>query len=252
MQSIKSLGQNFLVHPQVSRKIVNSSNPGFDDVYLEVGPGKGALSFELAPVVKKLICVEKDYRMIMFLKKKISDSAYSNVELIHDDILQYQPSENIDRKYKVIGSLPYNISKRIIRKFLTIKKNRPKTLTFVIQKEVAEDYCAQAPNATFLSNMANLYADCSFLFKLRPDHFKPRPRVDSAVIQFMLHKPEPNAEKKVKFIKRVFMHPRKKVKNNVKIDTNCELLDLRPAQLNPEQMQKLFLLYNSQRNENKR
>src|SRR3989338_5703303 len=107
---IKSLGQNFLVNPTVTRRIIDACNLKSTDTVLEIGPGKGALTRALAEKAKKVIAIEKDHRLSAHLIKEYPGS---NIQIVHGDILNY-PLGTLPPNTKIIGNLPYNIVTPII------------------------------------------------------------------------------------------------------------------------------------------
>ena len=211
----KSLGQNFLTSRDVAQELVGAADIGQNDTVVEVGPGGGMVTQYIVNECKQLIAVEYDERFIKMLKNRFLDD--SNFRIIHKDILTFEPDKfNLSQRgYKVIGSLPYNISKKIIKKFLE-EKIQPESITVIIQKEVAEDYSADVPKATFLSNYIQIYGRCDFLQVVSKSDFNPQPKVDGAIIRINLTKfPKYNAKKFSKFLKNAFMNPRKKLLNNL-------------------------------------
>lgn len=260
MKPLKHLGQNFLNRKQIAERIVSSSNPDGNSTFLEIGPGKGALTFLLYPRVKELICVEKDPRLYQFMKEEISKRKIPNITIINADILDFKAERLKTSRYNIIGSLPFNISKKIIKKFIQEEEIRPQEMTFVIQKDVAENYIAQSPRSTHLSNYAGLFSDCKILFNISAKNFDPIPKVDSSVIQFILKIPHPKSNEKSKFLKQIFHHPRKTARNNLRGMIPKEQwpagqkkllsvvnLDKRPAELTLKQLEDLFMMYNTLR-----
>lgn len=260
MKPLKHLGQNFLNRKQMAERIVSASDPDGNSTFLEIGPGKGALTFLLYPKVKRLICVEKDPRLYQFIKEEISQRNITNITIINKDILDFRAESLQTDNYNIIGSLPFNISKKIIKKFIQDEKIRPQNMTFVIQKDVAENYIAQAPRSTYLSNYAMLFSGCKILFDISAKNFSPIPKVDSSVIQFILKTPHEKSSQKAKFLKQIFHHPRKTVRNNLKgmipkdqwtaaqeQFLNIVNMNKRPAELALRQLEDLFMMYNTLR-----
>ncbi len=116
----KGLGQNFLIDKNILQKIIESAEIKPTDTVLEVGPGIGTLTKELAQKAGKVIAVEKDGAMIEILKETLKD--YKNVEIINGDILKLENSEffkNLKIKnYKIVSNIPYYLTSPLIRKFL--------------------------------------------------------------------------------------------------------------------------------------
>lgn len=258
MKPLKHLGQNFLNSKQITERIVAASNPKDNTICLEIGPGKGALTFMLSQKVKTLICVEKDPRLCQFLNTEISQRKISNITIINADILDFDVESLKTEKYDITGSLPFNVSKKIIKKFIQDEKIRPQQMTFVIQKDVAENYTAESPRSTYLSNYARLFSDCEILFNITAANFNPVPKVDSSVIQFVLKPPRKHSSQKSKFLKQIFGQPRKTARNNLRGMIHRKQwqsahekfagivnLDKRPAELTLNQLESLFMMYNT-------
>lgn len=211
----KQFGQNFLKNKSAAKKLVDSLDLTKEDVVIEIGPGHGAVTELILPKVKKLIAIEIDEELIGHLKYKFKK--YESFELINKDVLKIENEELGMKKkeYKVIGSLPYNISKPIIKKFLT-EEPKPSTMSFIIQKEVAEDYAADAPRATFLSNFAKVYSEAEYIETVKASDFHPMPKVDGGIVKFRINNERMVKDGElVKFIKIGFSSPRKILMNNL-------------------------------------
>jgi 16S rRNA (adenine1518-N6/adenine1519-N6)-dimethyltransferase len=210
----KSLGQNFLNNKKYINELVDSLDINEDELVIEIGPGKGYVTEEILKRTKNLILIEKDDSLIPYLSEKFSDS----VKLIHDDVLEINfPKLTANRPYKVIGSLPYNISKRIIYNLLN-NTHKPSQISLIIQKEVAKEYSSKAPKATLLSNFANLYSEVK-LSKVVPSiYFTPKPKVDGQIITFsnISQKFEQNTEL-WRIIRTGFSSPRKILASNLNV-----------------------------------
>ena len=170
----KRLGQNFLIDKSVLSKIISAADLSPDDIVLEVGPGLGILTLELAKRVKKVIAVEKDKKMIEILKNVLNDKNVKNVEVVEGDILKidtllrhpeprvagrristgvhdeiFPPrqarGQNDNLSYKIISNIPYYLTSPLIRKFLEAKSPL-EFMVLMIQKEVAQRICARPPS----------------------------------------------------------------------------------------------------------
>jgi 16S rRNA (adenine1518-N6/adenine1519-N6)-dimethyltransferase len=209
----KSLGQNFLNNQKYIKELVDSLEIKENELVIEIGPGKGFVTEEILKRTKNLILIEKDDSLIPFLNEKFPE----DVNIIHQDVLKVNFSElTLSRPYKVIGSLPYNISKRIIYVLLT-NSHKPTQISLIIQKEVAKEYSARAPKNTILSNFANLHSDIK-LSKVVPSiYFTPKPKVDGQIISFknILEKNKDMSEL-WKIIRIGFSSPRKILASNLK------------------------------------
>ena len=175
----KSLGQNFLSDPKILKKIVDSAEITEGDTVVEIGPGKGSLTLELLRVAKKVIAVEKDELLAKNLEEIFSKEITDNrLQIIVDDVLNCN-LKTID--YKLVGNIPYYITGEIFRKFLE-SQNQPKSITFVIQKEVAERIVAKNNKESILSISIKVYGEPKFGGVIKKGSFFPKPKVDSAII----------------------------------------------------------------------
>jgi len=219
----KKLGQNFLIDEIIVKKIISSAEIKSDDIVLEIGPGTGVLTKEIAKKAKKVIAIEKDKGLIDLLKESLKN--FKNAEIICADILSYDfRSPN----FKIIANIPYYITSPLIRKFLE-SENRPKEMILMVQKEVAQRISANPPNMSLLSVSAQFYADIKILFYVSKKCFLPSPKVDSAVIKIIPKKSELNKNKNFrilffKIVKAGFLSPRKQIINNLSkgLDINKE------------------------------
>lgn len=214
------LGQNFLKNKDIVKRIINSANLTMDDVVLEIGPGRGILTEELAKVCNKVVAVEIDNDLIKILKDKFKN--YENIEIINEDILKTDLVELISDKiqnscYKVIANLPYYITSPIIRMFLE-SEFPPKEMILMVQKEVAERIVEKPGKMSILSVSVQYYADPELLFYVGKDNFDPIPEVDSAVIRITDNAKRVVQEESNKFFRVVragFCSKRKTLVNNL-------------------------------------
>jgi 16S rRNA (adenine1518-N6/adenine1519-N6)-dimethyltransferase len=201
------------------------------DVILEIGPGDGIVTKEILTRGAQVLCIEIDYSLLPNLIKRFS--GHNNFHLIHQDILKINISEellkvsNDIKNYKVIGSLPFNISKKIIslffNEFIRAKKGeivaKPTKMVFILQEEVSKVYNAKLPHMTMLSTLSELFCTVKKLQSIPAHQFYPEPKVDGGITSFTF-KSEitlPNIEKMQKFIKLGYKSPRKTLLNNLKI-----------------------------------
>lgn len=245
-RALREFGQNFLVNSATAEKIVRLSKPTPNDNYLEIGPGMGALTFPLSRICANLLCIEIDSFLSEQLRQKLLAQKLANVTVQNVDFMKFSLSSVNFNPYKIIGALPYNMAKRIISKCLAESQNRPLSLTFVVQKEVADEYTAEPPSATFLSNFARVYSTCNQLYTIKKEQFSPRPKVDGAVLHFELKPYQKKMDPLAQFIKALFSSPRKTIKNNLlssfdldSINTSIDLT-ARPATLTFEQIEKIY------------
>lgn len=217
---IKRLGQHFLIDKKALQRIIENANLSSNDVVLEIGPGIGNLTKEIAPKVKKLIVFEKDKRMIKILRQTLKD--FKNLKIIQGDILKIKNLKLKNYKinsrcYKIVANLPFYIASAAIRKFLETE-NQPKEMVLMIQKEVAQRICAKPPKMNLLAVSTQFYAKPEIVFYVSRKSFWPQPTVDSAVLKII---PIPRLEKKdffkdfFKIVKAGFSQPRKYLINNL-------------------------------------
>lgn len=246
----KSLGQNFLHSKSIVEKIVRTANVTKEDTILEIGPGLGILTEELANKSNRVIAVELDSSFIPILK---INPLLEKVEIINQDALTYIPKF---KNYKIVANIPYYITSPLITHFLT-QKNPPKTITLLVQKEVAKKICAQTKynpkeHHSILSLQTQLYATPNYAFEVGKGNFNPQPNVDSAVIHLSLlpkdQKPK-DPERILTLAKKAFSGKRKKLSNTLgkTINLPAKFKDLRPEHLSIkdwEELAKQTLLQN--------
>ena len=223
----KSLGQNFLKTEKYIIPLISLINK--NDLVIEVGAGKGFITDKLYSKTQNIILVEKDQRFENTLKSK-----YPKAKIYIQDVLNFEIKDL--NKYKMVGALPYYISKDIISKFLKNEK-RVKSISVILQKEVAKKYTTKGD---LLYNTVHIYAE-----KILPgeiitkENFYPIPKVDSQIIHITnIYKYNKEDEKIERFIKRGYRFPRKKLKNNIHEITKFK--DLRAENLSFEDWIELY------------
>lgn len=215
----KSLGQNFLKDENVLNEIFNSISVNNDDLIVEIGPGQGALTKYLIKKDCNLICYEVDERVKSYLDKLENDKCH----VYYKDFLSSNFIDDINNinynKLYFVANLPYYITTPIIEKIIDSKINA-ESLTFMVQKEVAERFASKPGNKSYgsISVYLRYYYHIEILFNVSKKCFNPVPNVDSAVIQFTKkeHRIIANNEKHFyKLIKDCFRQKRKNIKNNL-------------------------------------
>ena len=199
----------------IIKKIVEAADIGPSDAVLEIGPGTGALTEEIAKRAGKLIAVEKDKRLVEVLKERFKD--FKNVEIIEGDALKFE-FQNPDFEYKVVANIPYYITSYIIRKFLEAQ-NKPKEMVLMVQKEVAKRICAKPPDMNLLAVSVQFYGTGKILFNVSKNNFYPVPKVDSSLIKITpettgLNNNSDFVKTFFKIVKAGFSSPRKQILNN--------------------------------------
>ncbi|HBM46138.1 MAG: Ribosomal RNA small subunit methyltransferase A [Parcubacteria group bacterium GW2011_GWF2_38_76] len=180
----KSLGQNFLTSLSALSKIIETAGLSSDDIVLEIGPGKGALTAEILKSGAKVLAIEKDNELVSFLCEKFQKEVELGQLIIrNEDILDLIPEGEpiIKNKYKIIANIPYYITGQIIKKFLTAT-HKPTKMVLLVQKEVAERIVAKDDKESILSLSVKAYGEPKYILKVSRGSFFPAPNVDSAII----------------------------------------------------------------------
>jgi len=185
----KSLGQHFLQSKETVAKIVDASMLSPGDAVLEIGPGEGVLTEALLNAGARVIAVETDRQLIPMLQVRFDDAIRDGrLDLIHGDILNRKLEKEIfhtdlagDRPYRVVANIPYYITGALFRLFLE-EYRQPATLTFLVQKEVAEQIVGKHGKESILSLSVKFYGDPVYAGKVGREHFNPPPKVDSAIL----------------------------------------------------------------------
>ena len=215
----KKWGQNFLADRNLLDKIVRTINPKKSDSILEIGPGEGALTELIYPIVKEMIAIEIDPMLIEHLKNR---EILKGLKIVHGDVL-LQDIENLPVKnlVRVIGNIPYNITSPII--FWLIEQLHFWDDAFIMmQKEVAERLSAVVGTKAYgrFTVVTGAYLNMEYCFTIPPDVFIPKPKVDSAIIRFTKKEnPLISDEKYMRFNKLVsaaFSQRRKMLRNTLK------------------------------------
>ena len=240
----KSLGQNFLINDEILNQIVDLGKIKSSDIILEVGPGTGNLTEKiLKKKPKKLIVVEKDKNLTIFLKKKFN----KNIDIINDDILSYNQEIFNNKKIIVFGNLPYNVSTQILTSW--IKKNNLnnfcKRFILMFQKEVADRILAKCNSKNYgrLSIISSWKMNIKKIIDINASSFYPSPKIKSSLLVF-----EPknnyfkiNHPKNLEHVTNIFFNQRRKMikkplkflfKDYKKVSEDLSLdLNLRPQNL---------------------
>lgn len=218
---IKALGQHFLRDKSVLRRIIRVISPSGDDLIIEIGAGKGVLTFPLANKAHRVITIERDKTLIPELKAK----SPINLSVVEADVLTIGFADLIKSekrpkgKVKLVGNLPYVISSQILFKALE-EKAVLDTCVFLLQKEVAERINAQPGTKSYAPLSIRLQKDFQvrLCFLVKPESFSPPPKVTSALIS-LEKRPQPlfpisDDESFSELLKKAFRHRRKTLFNN--------------------------------------
>lgn len=204
----KSLGQNFLVDEGALAGILSGADISEDDCVLEIGPGFGTLTQRLCGAAKKVVCVEIDKTVIPILEENLKD--FDNFEIINDDVMKIGIKSLAEKKFgtenvKVAANLPYYITTPIIMMLLE-SKVKFKSITVMVQKEVAKRLCASEGTKDFgaISLAVQYFCNANYLFDVPNTSFMPPPKVTSTVVRLdLLDKPRVSVKKEEMFFKTV-------------------------------------------------
>jgi 16S rRNA (adenine1518-N6/adenine1519-N6)-dimethyltransferase len=218
IQARKRFGQHFLETAWVD-KLVAALDPEADDTFLEIGPGRGALTAALAPRVKQVVAVELDRDLVALLSR----TSAPNVRIVPGDFLDVDLAalfHDEPQPVRVVGNLPYNVSSPILFKLLGAADDgrRFRDATLMLQKEVAERLVAQPRSRMYgtLAVQVALLADAERLLTLPPGAFRPPPAVTSAVVRLRFHPPTVDVgDRRVfeRIVRGMFLQRRKTVLN---------------------------------------
>lgn len=178
------------------------------DTVVEIGAGTGVLTKELARRAGKVIAFEIDRDLIPVLAKELA--GLKNIRVVNQDFLKVSRDQPPAAKYKLIGSIPYQITSPLIHKLLTLDP-KPSLVVLLIQKEVAEKIAAQPPKATYLSNIVKLLGDAEIVRFVPKIAFWPVPEVDGAILKIEVkrEKLKVDIDDFQKFLHRGFQNARK-------------------------------------------
>jgi 16S rRNA (adenine1518-N6/adenine1519-N6)-dimethyltransferase len=242
MLAKKRFGQNFLHDKNIIQKIIAAINPLPTDHFVEIGPGRGALTSELLPLVNKLDAIELDRDLLPILGSL--GEGKENFNLIHADALEYSLQQLATKeRLRIVGNLPYNISTPIIFHFLE-QIDLIQDMHFMLQKEVAERMAANPGSKVYgrLSVMVQYFCEVKLLIKVKPAAFFPVPKVDSVFLRLTPHLPIKNPAKNLnkfsEIVKQAFSQRRKTIQNSLQkfiSKEQLQSLNINP-QLRPEQM----------------
>lgn len=218
----KSMGQNFLIDHRVPESIAEESGAKKDCVALEIGPGIGPLTVQLAQRAGKVVSVELDKALFPVLEETLADC--DNVTIVPGDIMKINLNELAKEHFEgftpiACANLPYNITTPVITKLL--ESGLFRSVTVMIQKEVAQRICAAPGSKDYgaFSILCQYYADCELLFAVPPHCFLPAPKVTSAVVRMTLRNEPPagitDRELFFKTVRASFLQRRKKLLNGL-------------------------------------
>lgn len=248
----KHLGQHFLTDPSIAGKIVNALETQSGNAVVEIGPGTGVLTGFLLERDIDLLLVEIDQESIVYLKNQ-----WPSLEekIIGKDFLTLDLNVHLTGPYHIIGNFPYNISSQIFFKVLE-QRQQVSSVVCMIQKEVADRIASPSGCKEYgiLSVLLQAYFHIEKQFTVKPGSFFPPPKVSSGVIRLTRNQTRELACDETLFfrvVKAVFNQRRKMIRNSIKtillnLDSDFELLSLRPEQLDVSGFIKLTQWVESQ------
>ena len=214
----KRFGQNFLVDHQVINQIISTIAPKRDENIIEIGPGKGALTFPLAEYLEHLSVIEIDRDLITILEAQNNQK----ISIYNSDALAFDFNQ-FSKKLRIVGNLPYNISSPLLFHLLSCKDNII-DMTFMLQKEVVERIVASPGSKSYgrLSVVIQAFFDAELMFVVPKDSFDPQPKIESAIL-YLKTKSAPvvqNLKPLENIVKLAFSQRRKTLKNCLKSKLN--------------------------------
>ena len=241
LKAKKNFGQNFLVDPVITKRVAEEANA--DGMVLEVGPGIGSLTEQLAYVAKKVIAYEID----LGLKKVLTDhfASFENVDIQFQDFLKVDLHEKVEDwkkqygKVVVCANLPYYITSAVL--FKVFAEEKIETITVMVQKEVGDRFHAMVNDHEYsgLGVEGQSYYEVKKLFTVPGRSFNPSPKVDSVIIQFQRKEVTPSFDREAYFgfIRNCFGQRRKTIRNNLQKNFSNEEIDkaLQKCEIDPGQ-----------------
>lgn len=230
----RHLGQHFLSDPRLLRRIAQFAEipPGVP--VLEIGPGRGALTRELARTAALVVAIETDRDLIPVLRASMPE----NVRVIEGDALEIDFRHVIEAPFVIVGNLPYNITTPLLKKFIACR-SATTSVTVMIQKEVADRILSGPGSKQYgpLSILVQYYATPTWGFDVPPGAFSPRPAVMSTVLRLNWKTDVADAVDFTDFVHRAFHARRKKLLNNIPDLTPATLQEAGvPVNARPEEL----------------
>ena len=216
----KSLGQNFLIDKNFVDKIVDAAEIENQNV-LEIGPGIGTITYEMAKVAKKVVAIEIDQTLIPILEENLGE--FENAKVINEDILKVDLKKLVEEEFngesfKVVSNLPYYITTPIIEMLITTGIPCD-DMTIMVQKEVAERMVASESDKEYssLSVFIKFYTDAKAVINLPKSVFMPQPKIDSTILnlKLRLYDDRVNQDMLFKLVRAGFNKRRKTILNSL-------------------------------------
>ena len=208
----KSLGQNFLLDKNIIKKIIHSAKIKSSDVVLEIGPGTGNLTkFIVNQKPKKIFLIEKDENLANALEKQY----LNKVNILKKDVLEIPYKFYSEKRFLILGNLPYNISTKILSEWCLNKNLVVSKMILMFQKEVAERILADVNSKAYsrITILSKWKFDIKKITDVKPNSFFPKPKVHSTVLEFIPKKKfhEIKDPKNLEKVTKVFFNQRRKM-----------------------------------------
>jgi 16S rRNA (adenine1518-N6/adenine1519-N6)-dimethyltransferase len=234
----RRFGQNFLVQPEIARRIVALAQLDGTQTVVEVGPGRGALTALLAAAARRLILIEIDRDLAADLRQRFTEP---HVEIVERDVLRVDLAALLgeDAPATVVANLPYNVSTPVLQQLLD-SPHLFQRLVLMLQREVAERLCAAPDSKAYgaLSVAVQLICRAEIAFIVPPGAFRPAPKVESAVIVLDPRHPPPLSALQRQALRRllrtVFSQRRKQLANSLRALCNDPRAILAPLDIDPK------------------
>ena len=220
----KRFGQNFLIDQQIINQIVSTISPKKNDHIIEIGPGKGALTFPLIDYLENIHVIEIDRDLIALLQRK------NNIKItIHESDALVFNFDQFKQKVRIVGNLPYNISSPLLFHLLNYRDNII-DMTFMLQKEVVDRIVAPPGSKVYgrISVIMQTFFDTELMFVVPKESFDPQPKIESAIL-YLKTKKHPlvqNSKPLEEIVKIAFSQRRKTLKNCLKSVLNQSQTDI--------------------------
>tara|TARA_A100001015_G_scaffold205997_1_gene230340 strand:+ start:3012 stop:3797 length:786 start_codon:yes stop_codon:yes gene_type:complete len=208
----KSLGQNFLLDKNIIKKIIHSAKIKSSDVVLEIGPGTGNLTkFIVNQKPKKIFLIEKDENLANALEKQY----LNKVNILKKDVLEIPYKFYSEKRFLILGNLPYNISTKILSEWCLNKNLVVSKMILMFQKEVAERILADVNSKAYsrITILSKWKFDIKKITDVKPNSFFPKPKVHSTVLEFIPKKKfhEIKDPKNLEKVTKIFFSQRRKM-----------------------------------------
>ena len=237
----KSLGQHWLKSKSALADIIKSADLKSGELVLEIGPGQGVLTEAILVEKTKVIAIEKDENLALFLTKKFADQIKNRqLKIITGDVLNLDIKKILNKKpYKIVANIPYYLTGQFFRQFLSAK-NQPKSIVVLIQKEVANRIVAKNKKESILSISVKVYGEPKLEKIVPAGAFSPPPKVDSAILSIKNISrdffSEIDEDGFFTVIKKGFGQKRKQLKNNLGLKESTLTLCKLPSTIRAEDL----------------